>query len=101
VFLDRVRVTWFVSYPPACRLWWYGFAWWVRPLLENCIVDASIFEIFQDCDRKTVGPWAFGFVVPCFVVILVSVIVVLPEVFKGTLVDALALGAEEGRCSLR
>lgn len=37
----------------------------------------------------------------CFVVILVSVIVVLPEVFKGTLVDALALGAEEGRCSLR
>ena len=56
-------------------------AWWVRPLLENCIVDASIFEIFQDCDRETVGPWAFGFVVPCFVVILVSVIVVLPEVF--------------------
>jgi hypothetical protein len=28
-------------------------AWWVRPLLENCIVDASIFEFFQDCDRET------------------------------------------------
>jgi hypothetical protein len=81
-------------------VWWYGFAWWVRPLLENCIVDASIFEIFQDCDREMYdhGSLACGC---CFVVILVSVIVVLPEVFKGTLVDALALGAEEGRCSLR
>ena len=26
-----------------------GSLWWVRPLLENCIVDASIFEFFQDC----------------------------------------------------
>lgn len=64
-----------------CWLWCHGFAGWVRPLLENCIVDASIFEIFQDCDREMVGPCAFGCVVPCFVVILVSVIVVLFEVF--------------------
>lgn len=55
-------------------------AWWVRPLLENCIVDASIFEFFQDCDRETYGHGldACGC---CFVVILVSVIVVLFEVF--------------------
>ena len=32
-------------------------AWWVRPLLENCIVDASIFEFYQD-DLVTV-PVAF------------------------------------------
>lgn len=33
--------------------WWSWCAWWVRPLLENCIVDASIFDFFQDCDRET------------------------------------------------
>ncbi len=78
---------WFVVIPAGmvlsgvCRVWCPRVGWWVRPLLENCIVDASIFEFFQDCDRETVGPWAFGFVVPCFVVILVSVIVVFVEVF--------------------
>ena len=51
-----------------CWLWCHGCAGWVRPLLENCIVDASIFEIFQDCDR---GIWvlhvwpAFGFGCVC------------------------------------
>ena len=67
----------------------YGSPEWVRPLLENCIVDASIFEFFQDCSAcQDMLSWFL-------------LIVVLPKVFKGTLVDALALGAEEGRCSLR
>jgi len=30
-------------------------AWWVRPLLENCIVDAEHFDFFQDCDRDVDG----------------------------------------------
>ena len=33
------------------RCWCVRDAWWVRPLLENCIVDASIFEFFQDRSR--------------------------------------------------
>ena len=74
-FLVRVRVTRFVSYLltlagslelVGCWVWWCGFAWWVRPLLENCIVDASIFEIFQDCDREMMGLCTFGCVVLLF-----------------------------------
>lgn len=43
-------------------------------------MDASIFEFFQDCDREMDdhGSLACGC---CFVVILVSVIVVFAEVF--------------------
>ena len=44
VFLVRVRVTRFVSYPAGLLVVVVRVAWWVRPLLENCIVDASIFE---------------------------------------------------------
>jgi hypothetical protein len=54
VFLE-VRVTGSHPDQPACRCWWLRVAWWVRPLLENCIVDASIFEFFQDCDREAYG----------------------------------------------
>jgi hypothetical protein len=57
-------------------------------LLENCIVDASIFEFFQDCDREiwVLHVWpAFGWVVcvvfVCLGLFLVSVIVVFVEVF--------------------
>ncbi len=32
-----------------------GLPGWVRPLLENCIVDASIFEFFQDCSVMIAG----------------------------------------------
>ena len=50
-------------------------------MLENCIVDASIFDFFQDCDRGTYGhgfPWVFlgmRVVVVVMVCFLVSVIV--------------------------
>ena len=101
VFLD-VRVAGWRSYRREGLFssgWCSLVAWWVRPLLENCIVDASIFEFYQDdlvtCRVPFVVSWLWllvflGFC-DCSVV----------EVFKGTLVDALALGAEEGRCSLR
>ncbi len=46
---DRTRVTGSYADQPACRCWCVRDALWVRPLLENCIVDASIFEFFQDC----------------------------------------------------
>ena len=53
-----------------------------RPLLENCTVDASIPDVqvlFLD---------------------FCSIFVVCRSL-EGHMVDALALGAEEGRCSLR
>ena len=72
----RDRCGWVGSWRVGCfwrtrviRLWSYSLgrcvsvvlvgcpqvAWWVRPLLENCIVDASIFDFFQDCDREMLG----------------------------------------------
>lgn len=41
--LWEVRVIRWCADQPACRWWCMRCAWWVRPLLENCIVDASIF----------------------------------------------------------
>ena len=49
-------------------------------MLENCIVDASIFEFFQDCDRETMV-MGFGLWWLFCGLFLVSVIVVLFEVF--------------------
>ena len=74
---------------------------WVRPLLENCIVDASIFEFFQDCFVMVAGKGSLLWVDCCGACCLGFCDCSVAEVFKGTLVDALALGAEEGRCSLR
>ena len=68
---------------PRCWVWCHGFAWWVRPLLENCIVDASIFEFFQDRSmmidhEASAGWWVVG---EC--VVLVSVIVVLLKFLRA------------------
>ena len=59
-----------------------GVGWWVRPLLENCIVDASIFEFFQDCDRGTYdhGSLTCGC---CFVVFLGFCDFVLLKFFRA------------------
>ncbi len=79
-----------------------GSLWWVRPLLENCIVDASIFEFFQDRSTMIAGEGFTSGGVGCRRVCCLGFCdCSVAEVFKGTLVDALALGAEEGRCSLR
>ena len=79
----------------------YGLLMWVRPLLENCIVDASIFEILIEMTGWILECSSLWWVVRGLVGFLGFCDCSVAEVFKGTLVDALALGAEEGRCSLR
>jgi hypothetical protein len=53
-----------------------------RPLLENCTVDASIPDVQV-------------------LILDFCCIFVVCRSLEGHMVDALALGAEEGRCSLR
>lgn len=61
----------------------YGLPEWVRPLLENCIVDASIFEFFQDCSVMIAGEGSLLCGGRPGHVVLVSVIVVLLKFLRA------------------